>query len=405
MTSDHAVHGHSHDLDVEVGMRTARILRWATIACGVLVVIGAIVLWPNRGGGGEDPLMLAADPVAAHISSVVEGQCTADPSVMCQTVTFDVKGGDQAGTVGMFELYEGEDFSAGDDIKVIASTASDGQVIYSFYDYERTTPMEILVVLFVAAVVLLGRWRGVGAIAGLAISLFVIVWFALPSLTDGNNAVAVALVTSGAVAFVALYLAHGIGPSTDVALLSTLASLALIGVLSWIFVAATKLTGFTDSASFTLRDLGTGVDPRGILLAGIVIGSLGVLDDVTVTQVSAVGELHKARRDAPRREIFLGALRIGRDHISSTVNTLFLAYAGATLPLLLLFSEINESASSVARREVVATEIVRAIVGSIGLVASVPISTWLAMQVIGTGESADLIPAADGLRWQEDEPL
>jgi len=368
----------------------------------VLVVIGAVALWPDRDGGGEDPLLLSADPVAAHITSVVEGQCTADPSVTCQTVTFDIQAGEHDGAVGSFELYEGEDFSSGDDIKVIPTTASDGQIIYSFYDYERATPMVILVVLFVAAVVLLGRWRGAGAIAGLALSLFVIIWFALPSLTDGNNAVAVALVTAGAVAIVALYLAHGVSAATDVALLSTFASLALIGLLSWLFVAATNLTGFTDSASFTLRALGTGIDPRGILLAGIVIGSLGVLDDVTVTQVSAVGELHRARPDAPRREIFLGALRIGRDHISSTVNTLFLAYAGATLPLLLMFSEINESVTSVATREVVATEIVRAIVGSIGLVAAVPISTWLAIQVIGTGDQSDAIPAPEGLRWQED---
>ena len=402
MAADHVSHAHSNDVDAEVATSTARILRWATIACAVLVVIGAVVLWPNRSSTGEDPLLLSADPVAAHITSVVEGQCTVDPSVTCQTVTFDVQSGEYDGAVGSFELYEGEDFSAGDDIKVIPSTASDGQVIYSFYDYERTIPMAILVVLFIAAVVLLGRWRGVGAIAGLAISLFVIVWFALPSLTDGNNAVAVALVTSGAVAIVALYLAHGVNAATDVALLSTIASLGLIGVLSWIFVAATKLTGFTDSAAFTLRDLGSGVDPRGILLAGIVIGSLGVLDDVTVTQVSAVGELHRARPDAPRREIFLAALRIGRDHISSTVNTLFLAYAGATLPLLLLFSEINESVSSVAKREVVATEIVRAIVGSIGLVASVPISTWLAIRVIGSGDDADVIPGAAALRWRDD---
>jgi len=112
--------------------------------------------------------------------------------------------------------------------------------------------------------------------------------------------------------------------------------------------------------------------------------------------------LHRARPDAPRREIFLAALRIGRDHISSTVNTLFLAYAGATLPLLLLFSEINESVSSVAKREVVATEIVRAIVGSIGLVASVPISTWLAIRVIGSGDDAAVIPAAGALRWRDD---
>jgi uncharacterized membrane protein len=314
-------------------------------------------------------------------------------------VTFRITGGYAKGDVGSFELYENTGFSAGDDIRVVPSTRADGQVVYSFYDFQRSTPMIVLAALFVVAVVALGRWRGVGAIAGLAISLFVIVWFALPSLLDGNNAVAVALVTAGAVAFIALYLAHGGGPSTDVALLSTFFSLGLTGVLAWIFVRLTNLTGFTDDATFTLQALGTEIDPRGILLAGIVIGSLGVLDDVTVTQVSAVAELHRAYPVVDRRELFFSALRIGRDHISSTVNTLFLAYAGATLPLLIMFSEISEPVTSVATREVVATEIVRALVGSIGLVASVPISTWMAIAVVGPIRVPDEIPA---VRWGDE---
>ena len=230
------------------------------------------------------------------------------------------------------------------------------------------------------------------------ISLVVIVGFALPSLVDGNNAIAVAMVTAGAVAIVALYLAHGVGPATDVALLSTFASLALTALLAWLFVRAARFTGFTDDASFVLQALGPGIDPRGILLAGIVIGSLGVLDDVTVTQVSAVWELHEARPRASRRQLFTSALTIGRDHISSTVNTLFLAYAGAALPLLLLFSSINESVTNVSTREIVATEIVRALVGSIGLVASVPISTWLATLVVTISSPAapDGRPATHG---------
>jgi uncharacterized membrane protein len=303
-------------------------------------------------------------------------------------------------------VFQSGQFSEGDDIRVIETTSTSGDALYAFYDFQRTTPMVILAVLFVGAVVALGRWRGVGALAGLAVSLVIIVWFALPSLADGNNIVAVALVTAGAVAIVALYLAHGFGPSTDVALLSTLTSLALTGALAWFFVEFTELTGFTDDASFTLQSVGPGIDAQGILLAGIVIGSLGVLDDVTVTQVSAVGELHRADPSAPWRTLFGRALRIGRDHISSTVNTLFLAYAGATLPLLLLFSELHQSVTSVATREIVAKEIVRAMVGSIGLIASVPISTWLATQVLPTGSTHTPRRAEptwrDSVRWQDD---
>ena len=131
-----------------------------------------------------------------------------------------------------------------------------------------------------------------------------------------------------------------------------------------------------------LTALGIQIDARGLLLAGIVIGSLGVLDDVTVTQVSAVSELRQAKPDASRRDIYRSAVNIGRDHISSTVNTLFLTYAGAALPLLLLFSVAGQPMSTVATGEVVATEVVRSLVGSIGLVAAVPIATWLAAAVL-----------------------
>ena len=144
--------------------------------------------------------------------------------------------------------------------------------------------------------------------------------------------------------------------------------------------------GFADESVGFLDVLGVSVDPRGLLLAGILIGSLGVLDDVTVTQVSAVFELKRASPAATRRELYERGVRIGRDHISSTVNTLFLAYAGAALPLMLLFSQAGESIGSVATREAVAVEITRALVGSLGLVASVPISTLLAATLATTDD-------------------
>ncbi len=258
---------------------------------------------------------------------------------------------------------------------------------FSFQDYRRGWPMIILVALFVGAVLALGRWRGIGAIAGLGFSLIVITGFTLPAILDGTYAVAVALVTASLIAFAALFLAHGFEIATAVALLSTFGSLVITAVLARIFVGVTSLTGLTDDSSVLLGGLDNSIDPRGILLAGIVIGALGVLDDVTVTQVSAVWELKRARPEMTTVELMRPALRIGRDHISSTVNTLFLAYAGAALPLLLLFTEAGQGITGVLTREVVATEIVRALVGSIGLVASVPLSTWLAAVVV-SGEPA-----------------
>lgn len=354
-------------------------------ACGLIILFGLIVLWPvGAGSDRTDPLGLDGDPVRADVESVDEVPCSFDPLLACKLIDIVVSGGEFGGDRFVLEQPLDSTIESGDAILVDLVDIGGGVRQPVFYDFQRSTPMLLLVILFVASIVVLGRWRGVGALAGLVMSLVVIVVFALPALLDGSNSIAVALVTAGAIAFVALFLAHGRNLSTAAALLSTLASLALTGVLAWVFLRASKFTGFGDESVGFLDALGTQIDPRGLLLAGVVIGSLGVLDDVTVTQVSAVWELRRGSPDAGFGELYSRALRIGRDHISSTVNTLFLAYAGASLPLLLLFSEAQQGLGSVATREVVAVEIVRALVGSIGLVASVPISTALAAKVLAS---------------------
>ena len=352
--------------------------------CALGTVIALIALWPGGSAGFEDPLLLDADPFPATVAVSDVVTCSYDPTAQCRLIAFENEGGPYAGEYGSMEHALESALRPGDSIKLTAFEAIDGRVEYSFYDYQRSTPMIWLVALFVVAVLALGRWRGLGALAGLAFSLLVIVMFTLPAVLDGSNAVAVALVTASLIAFAALFLAHGFELATAIALLSTFASLILTAVLAWVFVRATHLTGLTDDSSILLGGLTAGIDPRGILLAGVVIGALGVLDDVTVTQVSAVWELKRVQPELGMRELFTPALRIGRDHISSTVNTLFLAYAGAALPLLLLFTEAGQNFSNVITREVVAIEVVRALVGSIGLVASVPIATWLAALVATT---------------------
>lgn len=388
MTSGHA-HHHDHG-DGDFGdRRVARLLRGIVGVAVVAIVIGAIVLWPSR-ARTSDPLALTAAPIGARVLVVEPHACDYAPAETCHTIVFELTDGAERGTIGTFEHGSRTFVGVGDDIQVTTYPGFDDQTMYSFYEFQRTTPLLALVVVFVLAIVALGRWRGIGALCGLVASLAVIGGFALPSLVDGNAPMAVALVTAGAVAVIALYLAHGVHAATDVALLSTFASLIVVAVLGWVFIEFAKLTGYTDDATFVLDALGTGIDARGILLAGVVIGALGVLDDVTVTQVSAVRELHRAQPTRSKLELFRSAMSIGRDHISSTVNTLFLAYAGAALPLLLLFSGIGESIIGVSTREIVAVEIVRALVGSIGLVASVPISTWLAVQVVSsTGHGDD----------------
>jgi uncharacterized membrane protein len=386
--SEHSIghsHSHSHDAPASVAPKVRRRISQAVVACAVLTLVGVIALWPRGGGIANDPLELNAAPVAATVRSVDTRPCSGtaeSDGVDCGFATIDVAGAadGEFGTLEQGLSSSGLSVDAGDRILVNAVELPDGTVSYSFFDFQRSTPLALLIVLFVAAVVLLGGWRGLGAIGGLIASLLVIAVFMLPSILDGNSPVLVALVGSSVVAFLALHLAHGRSVTTSVALLGTFGSLAVTGVLSWVFIAACKFTGFTDDATFFLSAVGVEVDARGILLAGFVIGALGVLDDVTVTQVSAVWELRRARPDASRAEIMESALVIGRDHISSTVNTLFLAYAGAALPLLLLFTEARQPLNSIVTREIVATEIVRALVGSIGLVAAVPWTTWLAVR-------------------------
>ena len=211
--------------------------------------------------------------------------------------------------------------------------------------------------------------------------------FVLPAILDGRSPLAVAVVGSGVIMFAVLYLTHGLSARTSTAVLGTLVSLALIGVLGAGVLGRRPAhrAGRPDRRRSSPRSA-SGVDARGLLLAGMVIGALGVLDDVTVTQTSAVWELRRANPQLGAQALFRSAMRIGRDHVASAVNTLVLAYAGASLPLLLLFSLSGRSLGEVATSQDVATEIVRTLVGSIGLVASVPVTTAVAALVASREE-------------------
>ena len=396
MSAGHAHgHPHSHGDDVVVDPRWLSWL-WPLVgALGVCVLIAMAVLWPFGGDDPvDDPLLLDADPVAADV--VDARVITCDTGIGdCRWIEFVMTDGPYEGESASLELPAGSPVRDGDAILLTVFETEAGRLVFDFYDFQRGTALWALVALFAVAVIALGRWRGVGALAGLAVSLFVIVVFALPAILDGRDAVVIAVVAAAAIAYVALFLAHGFHPSTAIALLATLASLVITVVLAQLFVGFTNLTGLTDDSSLLLFGLGEGVDARGILLAGIVIGSLGVLDDVTVTQVSAVWQLKSVQPDIATRELAARATRIGRDHISSTVNTLFLAYAGTALPLLLLFTSAQQSVGSVLTRELVAVEIVRTLVGSIGLVASVPIATWLAASAVAPPQRSTVGDSAE----------
>ena len=382
-------------MSLKVGRRVARTV-WAVVtAAAITTTIMLIVMWPR--GTSEAPGLVAAesDPVTANVVDRSFVPCSYDPLLGCYTFTIMPREGDFADERLVLDQPLETTISDGDTILVVIDRLGDGSVVVSFFDFERSTPLLLLLLVFVAVIVAFGGWRGVGALAGLVVSLLIIGAFALPALLAGSNSVAVALVTASVIAFVALFLAHGFDVSTAVALLSTLAALGVTGLLALLFVWWSNLTGLADESVGYLDVLGASIDPRGLLLAGILIGSLGVLDDVTVTQVSAVLELKRAAPHASVNELYQRGVRIGRDHISSTVNTLFLAYAGASLPLLLLFRQAGQTIGSVATREIVAVEVVRALVGSIGLVSAVPISTYLAAHVVTLGDEETATPAAD----------
>jgi uncharacterized membrane protein len=373
----------------------------------LLVAIGVAALWPDSSRVANKFVVdLGGELVNGTVTSTNLGHCAATApgsDIGCRVANVRITSGPDRGTSFSLEIQDSPTsvtLHRGDRIVLNRVTAPDvpDDLRYSFADYQRGTPVILLGLLFFVAVVLLGRFQGVRALAGLALSLAVLLKFVVPSILDGNDAVLVSLVGAAVVMLLALYLAHGVNERTTIAVLGTFASLALTAGLALAFVSATKITGLADEDARILTIASQRIDVRGLLLGGIIIGALGVLDDVTVTQVSAVWELHKANPLQGSRRIYASALRIGRDHIASTVNTLVLAYAGASLPLLVLFVQAERPLAGVLTGETVATEVVRALVGSIGLIASVPITTAIAAWVIARP------PADDDAGWAVTNP-
>jgi len=263
---------------------------------------------------------------------------------------------------------------------------------YTLYDFERRGPMLLLAGLFVLVVLVFARWRGALSLVGLAISLAIVLLFIVPAILDGKSALLVALVGAFAVAYTTIPLAHGWGPKSLAALLGSLASLLLTALLAVLFTNLTHLTGLSSEEAIFLQIGAANVSLQGLLLAGIIIGALGVLDDVTISQASTVMALRRANPALNLRRLSALALDVGRDHVSATVNTLVLAYVGASLPILLLFSATDLGVSDALNLEVVAKEVVATLVGSIGLITAVPITTALAALLalsVGPGEIED----------------
>lgn len=379
-------------------------LTWLLGVVAIAIVAGIVALWP----GPVDPpegadLLRRGAIVDGTVTTVRLGPCgedlgpgPTDPAVpLCRAVTATIDSGPDAGTLTRFDfpdLATSPDLQPGQSIKLERPPQDIPGVPYAFFDQVRAPSLWWLAVLFAGLVILLGRMRGVAALVGLGLSIAVIMVFILPAILDGESPVLVASVGAGAIAFIVLYLAHGFTSLTSVALAGALAGIAITLVLSIIWVPMAHLAGLASEGSYVIQAVGAEIDLSGLLLAGIVIGALGAVDDVTVTQASAVWELKAADPSTDHRRLFSAGMRVGRDHVGSIVNTLALAYAGASLPLLILFQLSRQSFGSLVGSEVVATEIVRTLVGSIGLVAAMPITTWLAARVAAREAVADEDP-------------
>jgi len=299
---------------------------------------------------------------------------------MCGSARVRLTSGESSGSIVTVALPEGigaPTFEVGDRVAMGYVAQNPPEAQFYITDHTRGTQLWMLLVAFVLAVLAFGRWRGVFALLGLGLNFAIILGFVIPAILDGKPPLAVAIVGSAAIVLSVLYLTHGLGRTTTVAVVGTLVSLVLTGLLAVLSVHAMRLTGALDDSSFLLGQF-QGIDLRGLLLAGILIGALGVLDDVTVTQAATVQELAIANPDYGAGQLYRAATRVGRSHIASVINTIVLAYAGASLPLLVLIVALDAPVTELLTDQLIATELVRSAVGTIGLIAAVPITTGAA---------------------------
>jgi uncharacterized membrane protein len=371
---------------------------WLKISMAViaaLTLLGLVALWPR--GDAPDLGTQPRKYVDATISSVSEGVC---PGIEvpgdqpCKIYGVDLSSGPDKGDTATFSVqptqFDVPPLSTGDKVVLSFVSTAPAGFQYAFVDFQRATPMLLLAIAFAVVVLLFGRFQGVRALLGLGLSMLVLVVFVVPALLRDSPAVLVALVGTVTVAYLAIYLAHGIGMNSTIALAGTLVSLAVTCGLAIAMASLTQLSGLASEESQTLRVTADALDLRGLLVAGIVVGALGVLDDVTVSQVSIVAALRRANPSLGARQLYAEATKVGRDHVASAVNTLALAYAGASLPLLLFFAQGDQPVGRLVTGELVAVEIVRMLVGSIGLVLSVPVTTRLAAVVLSRTDEDDL---------------
>lgn len=390
--------------------RTHRGLFIIVVVVACAAAAGMVALWPDREqlpdasdeleelvlgeivGYDEYDVVLPTAEMSDHLddhfddvwSDVGDGFLPYGDSGRRADIQIELRDGPNAGELILLEglMLDGyPELASGDRVLLDRVPDPSGGVQYLITDLERSSTLWLLVGLFLVAVIAVGRWHGLRSLLGLGLSLVIVVAFVVPAILAGRSPALVALVGAVTIMIITLYLVHGVNEMTTAAIVGTTAALVItVGLGVW-FVSQSRITGFaSDDAIFASFAVG-GLDLQGLVLAGLIIAALGVLDDVTISQASTVFVLHDTDPSLRWTTLFGRAMRVGRDHIASVVNTLFLAYAGASLALLVLFSTSGVSTAELLNSEIIAEELVKIIVGSLGLIAAVPITTALAAKV------------------------
>ena len=366
-----------------------RLIAAMLMIAAVATLIGIFALWPNNERSEEiqrnaEDIALTSDLLKATVHEASESICGYSISSeveICRNVTVVVQEGPESGSLVVLpEVNTSFDptfpqLAAGDNVILGFDSVTNS---YYYQDRDRMSSLWWLILLFAVTVICLARVRGLLALFAMGGTVLMLVKFIAPSVLDGNDPVLVCVVAAAAIAYFSLYFTHGFSLMTTVALAGTLIALGLTLGISWIFFELAKFSGYSSEEAFVLPFLAESLDVRGLLLGGTIIAALGALDDVTVTQAATVLELSARNHELSTRQLMISGLRVGREHIASTVNTLLLAYAGSSIPLLLLFAVSEQSLGDVANSELIAIELVRTLCGSIGLVAALPITTYLA---------------------------
>lgn len=277
-----------------------------------------------------------------------------------------------------------------DRVLINESISIDGNKEYVITDFIRTNSLILLSLIFLIFLFIIAKWKGISSILGMGSTFIIVFTVILPQISNGKNPILVAIIGSLVIIPLSFYLTHGLNKKTTISIFGSIITLIITIILGSIFIKLGHLTGLSSEEAGMLSLNQSSLNMKGILLAGIIIGTLGVLDDITIAQTAVVQELSITGKFIKGKDLYIHSMNIGRDHISSMVNTLILAYAGASLPLLLMFIDNPHPLSEIINYEMISEEIIRTLIGSIGLILAVPITTFLAVNIYSNSKNKKL---------------